>query len=101
MTEFLSRFQLYEFLAVPDLPHMHWSIGSAWLMAEHIWDLVKKRIADLVKAARFIAVTANETSTVDNTSWIVIHVYVMEHWGRFLTFVACRKLNQMELQLIT
>jgi hypothetical protein len=36
MTEFLSRFKLYEFLGVPDLPHMHWIIGYAWLIAEHI-----------------------------------------------------------------
>jgi hypothetical protein len=93
MTEFLSRFKLYEFLAMPDLPHMHWSIGSAWLMAEHIWDLVKKRIADLVKAARFIVVIADETSTVDNTSWIVIHVYVMEHWGRVSHLYSLQKIE--------
>ena len=68
MIEFLSRFKLYKFLVVPNLPHMHWSIGSAWLMAEHIWDLVKKCIIDLVKAARFIAVTTDETSVVNYTS---------------------------------
>jgi hypothetical protein len=33
-----------------------------------------------VKAACFIAVIANETITIDNTSWIVIYVYVMHHW---------------------
>jgi hypothetical protein len=55
--------------------------------------LVKKRIADLVKAARFIAVTADETNTVDNTSWIVIHVYVMEHWGRVSHLCSLQKIE--------
>jgi hypothetical protein len=46
-----------------------------------------------VKAARFIVVTADETSTVDNTSWIVIHVYVMEHWGRVSHLCSLQKIE--------
>jgi hypothetical protein len=93
MTKFVSHFKVYQFLDMPDLPHMYWSIGSAWLMFEHIWDLVKKCIGDIVKAARFIAVTADETSIVDNTSWIVIHVYVMHHWCRVSHLYSLQKME--------
>jgi hypothetical protein len=32
MIEFEARFELYELLAVPNLPHMHWSLRSGWIM---------------------------------------------------------------------
>jgi hypothetical protein len=53
MTEFVSLFKVYDFLSVPDLPQMHWSINSGWLMAKQIWDVVKKRMIEMIRSARF------------------------------------------------
>lgn len=46
-----------------------------------------------MKAARFIAVIADETSTVDNTSWIGIHVYVMHHRYRVSHLYSLQKME--------
>jgi hypothetical protein len=36
---------------------------------------------NMVQAAMFVALSADNTSFVDNQSVIVIHVYVMSHWA--------------------
>jgi hypothetical protein len=47
----------------------------------------------LVQAATFIALSVDETSTVDNQSVIVIHVYVMSNWTRQSLMVTLVKLE--------
>ena len=49
-------------------------------MVEHIFDLVKKTFA-MIHATNFIALSAYETSTMDNTKMIMIHTHVMSNWG--------------------
>jgi hypothetical protein len=93
MPEYVAREKLYEFLNVPDHPSMHWSIGSGWLMSNHIWDLVKKKMIEMIKAANFIAITADETSANDNTSWVVIHVYIMQNWSRMSLLCSLQKMT--------
>jgi hypothetical protein len=93
MAEFKARFSLYDFLFVPDLPRMHWIDGSGWMMNQHIYDFVKKRQREVINAAEFIVVSVDETSCVDNSSAIVIHVYVMSNWGRQPHMLALLKME--------
>ena len=73
MREYLARFELYKFLGVPNLLSSHWYFGSVWIMAAHIYDFVIKRQSVMIHIANFITVSADESSTIDNTSVIVIH----------------------------
>jgi hypothetical protein len=82
MSEFESRFKVYDFLFVPDLPHVHWSDGARWLMADHMFDLVTKKHRAILAAASFLSLTADETTAVDNYLYIAIHCYVMKYWIR-------------------
>ncbi len=93
MREYTARFELYKFLGVPDLPTSHWCAGSGWIMAEHIYDFVKKRQAAMIHAANYIALSADESSTIDNQSVIVIHCYVLCDWGRQSLMIALSKLE--------
>jgi hypothetical protein len=93
MPEYVACAKLYEFFNVPDHPTMHWSIGSGWLMPNHIWDFVKKRMIEMIKATNFIAITADETSANDNTSWVVIHVYIMQNWSRMSLLCSLQKMT--------
>ena len=61
-------------------------------MAAHIYALVKKK-SSMIHVAHFIALIADEISTIDNTSVIVIHVYVLYHWGRQSPMIALSKLE--------
>jgi hypothetical protein len=62
-------------------------------MVDHIYDLVKKQQIDLVQNVSFIALSADETSTIDNQSIIVIHVYVTSHWAHQSLMVALVKME--------
>jgi serine/threonine protein phosphatase PrpC len=50
-------------------------------MSEHIYNIVKKKQQILVQAINFVVISANESSSVDNTSVIVIHIYVTSKWA--------------------
>jgi hypothetical protein len=88
MLEFQSCLSLYKFISILDCPQMHWCLGFGWLMANHIYDFVKKIQTNLVQGTSFIILNADETSIVNNQSIIVIHVYVMSHWAHQSIMVA-------------
>ena len=93
MTEFEARFELYDFLEVPELPHKHWGLGSGWVMAEHLYDFVKQRIKTLVSSAAYFALSADETTACDNSSWIAIHAYIMENWCRVPLLLSIQRMD--------
>jgi hypothetical protein len=93
MVEFEARFKLYDFLSVPDLPQQHWSNGAGWLFAFHMYDIVKEKHRAMLATASYISLTADETSAVDNCSYIVIHVYLMQDWIRVPLILHLQKLE--------
>ena len=42
-------------------------------MTNHMYSLVKDQMKILIGVASFVALTSNETSVVDNSSWVVVH----------------------------
>jgi len=53
-------------------------------MSEHIYASVLSALKAIVQSARIISISADEIITVDNTSWLGVHVYVMDDWKRVL-----------------
>lgn len=98
MVEYESRQDLYKFLEVSNMPSVYWSYGSGWLTAKHMYDFVKKRIKELINAASFLAMTCDKVSAVDNTSQIVIHLYVMQNWVRTPVMIHLQKLESEGLK---
>jgi hypothetical protein len=93
MAEFCSKLALYELLGVPNLPRVRWSTGARWLMAEHMWDFVLVRFKEMILAANYIALTYDETTAIDNRSYMRVHIYVMLFWVRFSMLVHIQKLE--------
>jgi len=48
-------------------------------MASHMWSIVQDRMKAIIRVAQYIAITTNETTIVDNCSYIVVHCYVMQN----------------------
>jgi hypothetical protein len=46
--------------------------------------------------AQYISLTADETSAVDNLSYIVIHVYVLQDWVRVPIILHINKLESSD-----
>ena len=93
MLEFESRYALYQFIGVPNVLVKHWSNSSSWIMANHMYTLVKDKMKALIDAASFVALTADETSAIDNNSWVAIHAYVVENWVRKPLFISLEKIE--------
>ena len=51
-------------------------------MSEHLHISVLLRLRSVVQSARIVSISCDEVTTVNNTSWIGIHVYTMEGWKR-------------------
>ena len=62
---------------MPDMPRSHWSEGSGWLMVAHIYSFVKEKHQSMIQEASFLALTADKSTSIDNTSWIAVHLYVV------------------------
>jgi hypothetical protein len=49
-------------------------------MIESMNELMLESTQNVVVAANFILVNANVVITIDNTSWISLHLYVFQGW---------------------
>jgi hypothetical protein len=47
----------------------------------------------MLAAASYISLTADETSAIDNCSYIVIHVYMLQDWVRVPLVLHLQKLE--------
>ena len=60
-------------------------------MAAHMYSFVQQKMESMITAANFISMTCDETSGMDNKSYIAVHVYVMQIWSRSPLFVALQQ----------
>jgi hypothetical protein len=82
MVDFSSIRPMLQFLAVPKLAKRHWSDGAGWVLAECIFRQVEAKALEMVRSARFISLSCDEVTSIDNGSWISIHCYVVQNWSR-------------------
>jgi hypothetical protein len=91
MSQYESLEDLFSFLDVPNFPYMHWSDSSGCIMAEFMFDVVKAEIKAEVSSAPYVALTCDETTTVDNGSWMSIHAYTCQNWVRVPFLIGLEK----------
>jgi len=73
---------LLQHLKVKNISRKHWSETSGWEIAEYLHSRVLVALKLIVQNARFVSISADEVTTVDNTFWIGVHVYVVDGWER-------------------
>ena len=93
MLEFESRQDLYQFLQVSHCPRAQWSYTSGWMLVEYMYTFVQKKVQDLIKEASYIVVTCDQSTAIDNSLWLCLHVYVMQYWTRKSLLVTLQKLD--------
>jgi hypothetical protein len=49
-----------------------------------MWRQVEAKHKEKIQYARFISVTCDEVTSIDNGSWISIHAYVVQKWSQVL-----------------
>jgi hypothetical protein len=69
----------------------HWTEGSGWEMTESLFNIVQARTKKVVSTALYFSITCDEVTTLDNQSWISIHVYTIQDWVKvpMLLYLQC------------
>ncbi len=65
MTNYENMSKLLQFLDVKDILRTHWSTLVGLRMASYMHELVVKKTKDLVQATRFISLSCDEVTTMD------------------------------------
>jgi hypothetical protein len=60
----------------------HRSSATAWDIAECIDEAVLEDLRARVKGAHFFSVSLDESTAVDVTSWMAVHMHVVHDWER-------------------
>ena len=51
-------------------------------MAESMANEVSEKTMQVLFDANFLSISANEVISVDNTSWLLLHIYACQSWKR-------------------
>ena len=62
------------------IPLKHWTEGSCWKMTESLFKVVQAKIKEVVSTVSYFSITCDEVTTLDNHSWISIHIYTIRDW---------------------
>jgi hypothetical protein len=80
MLNFEGLKDIFTILKVKHNPKKHWSDSTWWGIVESMNDMLLESIRKAINVANFLFVNANEVIVLDNTSWIFIHLYVVQVW---------------------
>ncbi len=83
MLKYESLCELFKSLNVPNNPSMHWFDSNGWTLINFIFMQVQEATLKAIQSTKFLAISCDELTTIDNGFWICIRVYVAESWVRF------------------
>jgi hypothetical protein len=79
MTIFEGLKDLFTMLKVKHIPKKPWIDFTRWGRVESMNELLMKSIQNVV-VTNFIFGNADEVIAIDNTSWISLHLYIVQGW---------------------
>jgi len=68
MIDYLDNMKFLSFLQVPKFPSSHWFVTSGWGWAGYLAQVEKDDLKEKIANARFLALSLDEVTTIDNTS---------------------------------
>ena len=79
----------------------HWSIYARWEMTSYLAEVEKKNVQERVKESKFISLSLDEVTAVDNTAWVYMHVYTVKDHVYQANLLCVRKIwGPIQLQKI-
>jgi hypothetical protein len=77
MLEYEYLYELFKSLNVPNNPSMHWSNITGWAFVEFMHIQFQEVTIKAIQIVRFIKISCDEVTIIDNGLWICIHAYVV------------------------
>jgi hypothetical protein len=88
MTNFEGLKNLFIMFKVKHTPKKHWIDSTRWGRIEFMNELLMESTQNVVIVANFIYVSIDEVIAIYNTSWISLHLYVVQGWKQ-IPLLAC------------
>jgi len=82
MTKYEDMPSSFHMLKVKYVSQKHWSNSLGWGMVEVMHDVLLEATKAAFACANFIDVSVNEVTTIDNTQWLSIHLYMVQGWKK-------------------
>ncbi len=82
MTDYEYLKPFFEFVKLRPILKKHWTYGASWKMVEHTKNEVKKTTKIVIKIAKFVSLTCDEVTSMDNASWASVRGYILQDWCR-------------------
>lgn len=77
MTGYEGKQRLFQRLLGPACPSMHWGDNAGWEIADAQAAVVKAAVVKRFKAAKFMSVSLDEGTSVDNKAVMSVHGYII------------------------
>ncbi len=79
MIDFEDFNVLFQFLKVENCLLKHWYDSKCWTIVEAMHNIVLWAIIVVVQKITYISMSCDKVTTINNQSWLSVHVYVMEN----------------------
>lgn len=94
MTNYPYYMKLLSFLQVSNFPSSHWSVMSGWKWAKYLAQVEKDDMKEKIANARFLSLSLDEVTTIDNTSWICMNIYMVNDHIRHSYLLGINKMRK-------
>jgi hypothetical protein len=92
MLEYEALKPLFKFLQMLKNNKKQESDNFGWTMVKFMHQEILKVIKATMKVVHYVVFSCDEFFTMDNQSWLFMHLYVMQNWVRILILIS---LNQV------
>ena len=62
---------------MPNFPSSHWSLTSGWEWEKYLALVEKDDMKEKIASSRFVSLSLDEVTAIDNTSWICMSIYMV------------------------
>ena len=94
MMGYPSMTVLLHFLKTRNYPNSHWSVNNGWEWAKYLAQVEIEDMKESIKNSNFIALSLDEVTAIDNTSWVCMHVYTINNHFHQPFLLSVAKLNR-------
>jgi hypothetical protein len=77
MIDYLDYKKYLSFLQVSNFPSSHWYITSGWEWERYITQVENDSMKEKIANARIFSFSLDDVTTIDNTSWICMSIYMV------------------------
>ena len=82
------------FLQVSNFPSSHWSVTSGWEWEIYLTQVEGDDLKYKITNARFLALSLDEVTAIDNTSWIYMRIYMFNKHIRHSYLLGIKKMRE-------